>query len=225
MHSLQRNTHWSGISENKAHSLYRNAWDVHLILDTLPGVFDIASDEVDGQGDSNGAMTITGVAAYAPLFDRILRDVFAVDPCIAQKLGIADIKKFLQHPQYPFKEIFTLGKESMRLVYHHEVTLGDLAGTVEASTAYLAGNLCLTRAVLWGDFGHLAAHLPADQQLRYYMFDHSIGNHKQFLRRIIRGSTGDARPGVTWEVHPGTHLSIVNPNTVEAKLAHFALAS
>jgi hypothetical protein len=225
LNQINRNTHWKGIPENRANSLHRNAWDTHLALDSAQLEYGIDTSTVDVQGDSNGAMTGTGVITYGPEFARKINDAFLVDPCMVQKIGREDIVKFLKHPEYPFKEVYCLGKQVVRIFKKGEVSLGDLAGTAEMSTEYVIGNILLARALFWGEFGHVAAHLPEDQQAQYYLFNHSLANQKRMLMRILRGSLGDARPDVTWETHTGTHLSIANPATVEAKVDYFRPAA
>lgn len=221
-----RHTYLHGIPTNHARSLYQNSWNVHLALDDVAGEFAdvIETSVIDEEGDSNGAMTGTGVMAYGPDFGRRVRDAFLVDPCMVQKIGASEVLKFVRHPEYLAKEIYCLGKQAVRLVKDEEESALKYLGTVDFSRDYLIGNLLLARGLFWGELGHLAAHVPAEQQAQYYLFDHSIFNQKKALLEIIHGSLGNARPGIGHENHTGTHLSIANPRTLRAKVDHFAPA-
>lgn len=220
---LGRHTYRQGIP-NRAHSLYRNAWDVHLALGLVASTFDnqLQTTVIDGEGDSNGAMTSTGVLAYSETFDREFRDGFFVDPCIVTKIGLEEVVKFIKHPEYVAKEMYCLLRQAVRLIREEEEDAASYLKTIEFSAEYLIGNALLPRALFWGDLGHLLAHVPEDQKGFYRLFEHSIGNQKRKFHEILRGSEGESRPGIKTEVVTGTHLSIANPRTVDAKIAYFA---
>lgn len=220
---LGRHTYTKGIANNRPHSLYRNSWDLHVALESAAETFDYEFDGAifDAQGDSNGAMTITGAMAYAEAFGHVVRDAFPVDPCIVQKIGREEVTKFIKHPEYPIRELVCLGKQILRIARNPDESAREYVGTIEVSPEFIISNLLLVRGLFWGELGHLLAHVDNDQVGHYRLFEHSIGNQKRRFHQILRGSLGDARPLVTTETISGTHLSIANPRTMEAKIDFF----
>src|SRR5690606_24257596 len=93
-HANGRHSITEGIALNKAHSLYRNVWDVHLALKEAGEEFGdtLQTEIIEVEGDSNGAMEGTGIMAYSPEFKRIVQDAYLVDPCIVRKISVVDIK-------------------------------------------------------------------------------------------------------------------------------------
>lgn len=221
--AIGRNVIIEGIANNRAHSLYRNAWDTHLALDYASVEFYgiIGTSEIDVEGDSNGAMEGTGVMAYAPYFDRHVRDAYLVDPCIVHKIGALDVGKFLRHPDYFAREIYCLGKQAVRLARDEEENIRDYAKTLELTPEFVIGNLLLSRGLFWGEFGHVLSHVPEDQRAHYVLFEYSIANQKQAFQRILRGASGLARQGITTQTLIGTHMSIANPKTRQSKIDYF----
>lgn len=220
LHELGRHTFTKGITTNRANSLYRNAWDVHLALNSLD-VEEFTTEVIDDEGDSNGAMTGAGVMAYGTEFQRAIRDGYLQDMCIAKKIGLDEVKKAVRHPEYVINEIVCLYKQVKRMAKRGEDPR-EYIDTIEFSPEFLVGNLLLTRGLFWGELGHLIAHIPEDQQGHFRFFDHSIGNQKKYALRVVRGSSETARQGITTETVTGTHLSIANPHNVDAKVNYFA---
>ncbi|MEI7682819.1 MAG: hypothetical protein WCJ24_00775 [Candidatus Saccharibacteria bacterium] len=218
---LGRHTYRQGVP-NQGHSLYRNSWDVHLALGVVAQKFEdkLQTTIIDAEGDSNGAMTSTGVIAYSEAFDRVVRDGYFVDPCMVSRIGLEEALKFLKHPEYIAKEAYCLFRQAIRLINEEEDATSYIK-TIELSTEYIIGNALLPRALFWGDLGHLIAHIPETQKAHYRLFEHSIGNQKRKFHKILRGPNGTSRQAVTTEVITGTHLSIANPKTINAKLEYF----
>lgn len=223
-HRLGRFTFTEGHALNRPHSLYRNAWDMHLAVRAAGDDYGdaVQTDIVDIEGDSDGAMEATGYEAYDPEFGTFTRDGFLVDPAMVHRIGKIDVKKFLRHPDYFFREVFCLGKQAVRLARDEEENIREYAGTVEFSKEFALSNLYLIRGLFWGEFGHVLAHVPPRQRGHYRLFEFSIANQKRELQSVLRGSSGLARQGVSSEVVTGTHLSIANPRTIRAKVAHLA---
>lgn len=222
LNELGFSTHRTGIAFNRAHSLYRNAWDMHTTLESLEVSFDVDTKKILLEGDSNGGNTGTGELAYSEAFKREVVGFFLEDPCLANKIGAPLLRKLLLHPEYLGREAFCLGKQGVRTIREEDFSARELIRTASTSPSHILANLMLTRALAWGELKHLAAHVPDDQTGVFYFFKHSIANEKSPFGRIIRGSAGNARPGINIEQHRGVHLSIVNPRTINAKQGYFA---
>lgn len=222
MHKIGRNTITGGISTNKAHSLYRNAWDNHLSLNDIPNDFsNINTEIIDCEGDSNGAMEATGVIAYAEKFDRQVRDAYLVDPCLVHKIASYDLSKFIKHPDYLPRELINLGKHALYLI-GEEGDTKEYLKTLRFSKEFVIGNLLLSRALFWGEFGHVLAHIPQDQSAHYRLYEYSIANQKKDFFSIVRSPNKDSRQNVNIEVIPGTHISIANPKNLEEKTKYLS---
>lgn len=222
MHQIGRHTITGGIATNRAHSLYRNAWDNHLSLSDIPKDFtQIDTDIIDCEGDSNGAMEATGVMAYANHFNRSVRSAFLVDPCLVHKIASYDVSKFIKHPDYLPREIINLGKHALYLFKEEGDTLEYLK-TVQPSKEFLMGNLLLSRALFWGEFGHVLAHVPEQQSAHYRLYEYSIANQKKDFVSIVRSNNKLHRSNISIEVLPGTHISIANPNNLREKTDYIA---
>lgn len=222
MHQIGRHTITGGIATNRPHSLYRNAWDNHLSLNDIPEDFtQIHTDVIDCEGDSNGAMEATGVIAYANLFNRSVRSAFLVDPCLVHKIAPYDVSKFIKHPDYLPREIINLGKHALYLFKEEGDTLEYLK-TVRPSKEFMMGNLLLSRALFWGEFGHVLAHIPEQQSAHYRLYEYSIANQKKDFVSIVRSNNKSNRNNISIEVLPGTHISIANPNNLREKKDYIA---
>lgn len=208
---------------DRAHSLYRNAHDVHVALDYADRDFsEFGTDEIEAHGDSNGAMEGTGVLAYAPLFGRKVLDAYFIDPALVHTIDRSDVAKYREHPCYALKEILSLGKQALRLALDPKENALDYIATLDLSKEFMLRNIKLARALFWGEFGHLLAHVPEDQTAYYKLFKHSIPNQKQTFLKVLRGPSGFRRQEVTTDVVPGVHLSIANPRTVNAKVNYLS---
>lgn len=222
MHQIGRHTITGGIATNKAHSLYRNAWDNHLSLDDVPKTFEqINTNVIDCEGDSNGAMEATGVIAYSESFNRKVRSAYLVDPCLVHKIASYDVSKFIKHPDYLPREIINLGKHALYLFKEEGDTIEYLK-TIQPSKEFLIGNLLLSRALFWGEFGHVLAHVPENQSAHYRLYEYSIANQKKDFVSIVRSPNKLNRSKISIEVLPGTHISIANPNNLREKTKYLA---
>lgn len=224
LHAQGIHTWTTGIPVNRSLSLARTAFNIHASLTEHAEdmAYDFSTKVMRARGKSNGAMTETGVMAYAPLFDRTIEDGFLIDPALIQKLGFSDIKKFLAHPEYPLREAYCLGKQAIRLALDPHESVIQTARTIEFSREYIIGNILLTKTLFGGDLGLLLAHVPEDQHAHFRLLSHSISNQKKVFQRILRGSTGKARPHVTYDQPMGTHLSIINPRHTQSMVDYLA---
>lgn len=224
LHAQGIHTWTTGIPVNRSLSLARTAFNIHASLTehAQDMAYDFSTDVIQVRGKSNGAMTETGVMAYAPQFERIVEDGFLMDPALVQKLGFEDIKKFLMHPDYPLREVYCLGKQAIRLAVDPHESVIEAARTIEFSAEYALGNLLLTKTLFGGDLGLLLAHVPEEQHAHYRLLAHSISNQKKVFKRILRGSSRQARSDVTYDQPMGTHISIINPRHTRDMLDYFA---
>jgi hypothetical protein len=224
LHMQGYHTWTSGIPLNRALPLSRTAFNIHASLTEHAADFShyFSTDEIKVHGKSNGAMTETGVMAYAEQFGRVITDGYLMDPALVRKLGIEDFKKFAKHPEYLLREGFCLGKQALRLALDPKESALEAARTIELSPEYLIGNLLLTKALFSGEFGHLLAHVPEEQRAHYRLLEHSISNQKRKFRLILRGSNGDARPDITYDEIMGTHISIINPRHTRDMIQYLA---
>lgn len=213
LHEAGLHTWTSGVPTNRISSLARTAFNIHASLTEHADDFDhfFTTDELKLRGKSNGAMTETGVMAYAGLFDRSIGDGFLIDPALVQKLSLEDVQKFGRHPEYVAREVYCLLKQAVRLARHPQESVLEYAATIEPSCEYFIGNVLLAKTLFGGDLGLLLAHVPKDQQAHYRLLAHSISNQKRVFKQILRGSSGDAHPDITYDEPMGVHLSIINP--------------
>lgn len=220
MHKIGRHTVTGGISSNRAHSLYRNAWDNHLSLDATGHQFyQIDTSEIDCEGDSNGAMEATAVMAYGEYFGRKINKAYLVDPCLVHKIASYDVSKFVKHPDYIPREIYNLGKHVVYLLKEEGDVIG-YAKTLQPSKEFVIGNILLSRALFWGEFGHVLAHVPENQTAHYRLYEYSIANQKKDFFTILRSDTKNLRSNISVDVLPGTHISIANPNNLDEKIKY-----
>lgn len=224
LNALGRHTHTVGIPENKPASLYHNAWMVHLAIDSAGVEFgaDLDTAIIDQEGDSNGAITSHGVMAYAPDFERTIRDAYLVDQCLMRPIGKPDVIKFFKHPDYGVRELYCLARQIKRMAQDDAENIRDYVGTISFTPQFLVGNLLLARQLFWGEQGHLVAHIPDNQRSHDRLFSYSIANQKQYFAEVLRGSSLSARPGMTFDVITGTHMSIANPRIVDDKVTYIA---
>lgn len=215
-----------GVSENKAIPLSRSASDTHLSLDYDDGFGHyFSTDSVLFHGDSNGAMQGTGFVAYAKHYKRVIEDAYLVDPGLVRKIGKRDIDKFIKHPSYLPKEIFSLAKQIVRMVCDPEEATLNYAGTIDPSVGYVVGNLLLSRALFSGEFGNLLAHVPANQKVHFLLFNHSMANQKQELLDTLEPARVNEDCRITTETRTGSHLSIANPRTIKDKVNYIDATS
>ena len=220
MHKIGRHTITGGIATNKAHSLYRNAWDNHLSLDeTGLQFYQIDTSVIDCEGDSNGAMEATALMAYGQHFNRTVNKAYLVDPCLVHKIASYDVSKFFKHPDYIPREIFNLAKHVVYLL-KEEGDIIEYAKTLQPSKEFIIGNLLLSRALFWGEFGHVLAHIPENQTAHYRLYEYSIANQKKDFFSILRSDTKNLRRNVSAEVLPGTHISIASPDNLDKKVQY-----
>lgn len=192
-------------------SLPRSTHNTHEIIDAVSSTYNTASyQSFDDKniivlGESRGAMIGMGLPAYAENHDRkvIYSDLTA--PCFPERFeyGISSLCNMYQQGRAEFTAIKGLSKTlGLKRVLHYP-------GTLNLRPSYLLQAMSCIPALLSGDAGLMARHIPRNTPMHIKTFNDDYMSQPDSWKKIFQN-----HPEVSIKKIDGAHLTIAARETL-----------